>query len=100
MTPSPSAARRFWAALLAATLLNLPLGSVYSFSVLLRPIETELGIPRSALSLVFGLATIGFTAGSVLASFCVEGVGTDRLAGESASDVHGRVESFRQLTSF
>lgn len=62
-------AERPWAALLAATLLNLPLGSVYSFSVLLRPIEHELEIPRSALSLVFGLATVGFTVGSVGAAF-------------------------------
>ncbi|MGD9884618.1 MAG: nitrate/nitrite transporter [Reyranella sp.] len=62
-------AERLWAALLAATLLALPLGSVYSFSVLLRPIEQELAIPRSALSLVFGLATVGFTAGSVVAAF-------------------------------
>lgn len=62
-------AERLWAALLAATLLALPLGSIYSFSVLLRPIEHELAIPRSALTLVFGLATIGFTAGSVLAAF-------------------------------
>src|SRR5258708_32298047 len=58
-------AGRLWAALLASTLLNLPLGSVYSFSVLLRPLEQELAIPRSALSLVFGLATVGFTVGSV-----------------------------------
>ncbi len=51
-TPAlPVRAERFWAALLAATLMNLPLGSVYAFSVLLRPIEQELGIPRSALSL-------------------------------------------------
>jgi len=49
--------------------MNLPLGSVYAFSVLLRPIELELGIPRSALSLVFGLATVGFTVGSVSAAF-------------------------------
>jgi MFS family permease len=62
-------AGRLWAALLAATLLNLPLGSVYSFSVLLRPLEHELGIPRSALSLVFGVATAGFTIGSVAAAF-------------------------------
>jgi len=62
-------AGRLWAALLAATLLNLPLGSVYSFSVLLRPLEQELGIPRSALSLVFGVATAGFTVGSVAAAF-------------------------------
>ena len=66
---SPAHAGRLWAALLAATLLNLPLGSVYSFSVLLRPLEQELGIPRSALSLVFGVATAGFTAGSVAAAF-------------------------------
>ena len=58
---------RPWAALLAATLLSLPLGSIYAFSVLLRPIELDLHIPRSVLSLVFGLAAIGFTAGSVIA---------------------------------
>src|SRR5260221_9394645 len=65
----PARAVPLWAALLGATLMNLPLGSVYSFSVLLRPIEHELGIPRSALSLVFGLATVGFTVGSVAAAF-------------------------------
>jgi MFS transporter, OFA family, oxalate/formate antiporter len=65
----PARIERLWAALLATTLMNLPLGSVYSFSVLLRPIEHELGIPRSALSLVFGLATAGFTVGSVGAAF-------------------------------
>jgi OFA family oxalate/formate antiporter-like MFS transporter len=64
-----SPAGRLWAALLASTLLNLPLGSVYSFSVLLRPLEQDLGIPRSALSLVFGVATVGFTVGSVAAAF-------------------------------
>ena len=69
-TPAlPVRAERLWAALLAATLMNLPLGSVYSFSVLLRPIEQELAIPRSALSLVFGLCTVGFTVGSVAAAF-------------------------------
>ena len=41
----PARAGRLWAALLATTLMNLPLGSVYSFSVLLRPIEQELAIP-------------------------------------------------------
>src|ERR1700704_4071200 len=70
VTPAlPVRAERLWAALLAATLMNLPLGSVYAFSVLLRPIEQELAIPRSALSLVFGLATVGFTVGSVGAAF-------------------------------
>ncbi len=69
-TPAlPVQVERLWAALLAATLMNLPLGSVYAFSVLLRPIEQELAIPRSALSLVFGLCTVGFTVGSVGAAF-------------------------------
>src|SRR6185436_6109781 len=66
---SHAPAGRLWAALLASTLVNLPLGSVYSFSVLLRPLEQELGVPRSALSLVFGVATAGFTVGSVVAAF-------------------------------
>lgn len=68
-SPSPAPAGHLWAALVAATLMNLPLGSVYSFSVLLRPLEQELGVSRSALSLVFGVATIGFTIGSVGAPF-------------------------------
>lgn len=38
--------------------------------------------------------------GSALASFCVEGVGTERLTSASPSDVHARLETFRQLTSF
>jgi len=62
--------QRPWAAIVAATALNLPLGSVYAFSVFLRPIEQELHIPRSALSVVFGMATVGFTIGSLLAPFC------------------------------
>lgn len=65
----PARPERLWAALLAATLMNLPLGSVYAFSVLLRPIEQDLGVARAALSLVFGLATVGFTLGSVGAAF-------------------------------
>ena len=61
--------RRPWAALLAVTLVNLPLGSIYAFSVFLKPIEAELGLPRSALSLVFGLASVGFTVGMLLAPY-------------------------------
>ncbi len=59
--------QRPWAAIAAVTVLTLPLGSIYAFSVFLKPIEAELGIPRSALSFVFGLATIGFTIGMNLA---------------------------------
>jgi MFS family permease len=65
--PAGSRTQRPWAAIAAVTVLTLPLGSIYAFSVFLKPIEAELGIPRSALSLVFGLATVGFTLGMNLA---------------------------------
>lgn len=61
--------RRAWAAVAAVTVLNLPLGSIYAFSVFLKPIEAELGLARSALSLVFGLATVAFTLGMLLAPY-------------------------------
>jgi OFA family oxalate/formate antiporter-like MFS transporter len=57
--------KRTWAALVAATLINLPFGSLYAFSVFLRPIETTLSVSRSEVSAVFGLATITFTMGMV-----------------------------------
>jgi MFS family permease len=63
----PERAQHAWAAVAASTVLNLPLGSIYAFSVFLKPIEHDLGISRSALSLVFGVASIGFTAGLNLA---------------------------------
>lgn len=61
----PTHQGKAWAAILAASVLNLPFGSVYAFSVFLRPIEQDLGVPRSVLSLVFGVATVGFTIGSL-----------------------------------
>lgn len=56
-----------WAAVAAATALNLPLGSIYAFSVFLKPIEQDLGTSRAALSFVFGLATICYVVGMNLA---------------------------------
>jgi sugar/nucleoside kinase (ribokinase family) len=38
--------------------------------------------------------------GSVLASFCVEGVSTSRIASVTPSEVHARFEHFKRLTSF
>jgi len=87
----PARAGRLWAALLATTLMNLPLGSVYSFSVLLRPIEHELAIPRSALSLVFGLATAGFTVGSVAAAFLYRAASAPVLVLLSAAAAAGGI---------
>ncbi len=38
--------------------------------------------------------------GSVLASFCVEGISTQRLSTATSAEVHARFERFRQLTAF
>ncbi len=58
--------QRPWAAIAAATVLNLPLGSIYAFSVFLDPIEAELSLHRSDMSLVFAIASVGFTVGMLL----------------------------------
>jgi MFS family permease len=58
---------RAHAALAAATSLNLPFGTLYAFSVFLKPLEALLGVGRAEMSFVFGLATITLTAGMVLA---------------------------------
>lgn len=55
------------AALAAATALNLPFGTLYAFSVFLRPLEELLGVGRAQMSIVFALATITLTAGMVAA---------------------------------
>lgn len=66
---TPTAARppRLWAAIAAAALLDLPLGSLYAFSVLLKPLETLLALTRTELAIVFGMASITFTIGLNLA---------------------------------
>jgi MFS transporter, OFA family, oxalate/formate antiporter len=59
--------QRPWAMLLAATLVNLPMGSLYAFSVFLKPLERSLGVGRSELAIVFAAATISFTVGMNIA---------------------------------
>ena len=59
--PSP------WRAIAAATALNAPLGSLYAFSVFLRPLETLLGLTRADLALVFAIAAAAFGVGMNLA---------------------------------
>lgn len=54
---------RPWAAIVAAAFAVLPIGSIYAFSVLLRPLETMLGASRAELTAVFALATVFFTLG-------------------------------------
>lgn len=55
------------AAIAAATVLNLPFGTLYAFSVFLKPLEALLGASRAGMSFAFGLATITLTIGMVVA---------------------------------
>src|SRR5262247_30497 len=55
------------AALGAATIMSLPLGSIYAFSVLVAPLEQLLQANRSELASVFGISAVFFTIGANLA---------------------------------
>lgn len=59
--------QRSAAALAAATALNLPFGTLYAFSVFLKPMETQLAVGRAEMSFVFALATMTLTLGMNLA---------------------------------
>ncbi|MEW6689849.1 MAG: MFS transporter, partial [Pseudomonadota bacterium] len=89
-------AQRSAAALAAATAVNLPFGTLYAFSVLLKPMEALLGATRAEMSFVFGLATVTLTLGMnfaprlyrrlspvtlAAASGCVSGAGLWLAAG-------------------
>ena len=54
------------AALAAATIVSLPLGSIYAFSVLVAPLEQLLQASRSDLAAVFGISAVFFTVGTNL----------------------------------
>ncbi len=64
---APDASRSGAAALVAATLANLPFGTLYAFSVFLKPMEALLGASRAEMSFVFGMATVTLTLGMNLA---------------------------------
>ena len=53
----------------AATALNAPLGSLYAFSVFLKPLEALLGLTRADLAFVFALAAAGFGVGMNVAPY-------------------------------
>jgi len=55
-------------ALGAAILLNFTGGSLYGWSVLVAPLEESLGASRGAISAVYSVALVGFTAGMFLAA--------------------------------
>ncbi len=88
-------------AIAAVLLFNPMLGSLYAWSVFLTPLETELGVPRAEISIVFSVAIFCFTAGAVAAPatynhvrtallpvvatvFCAGGLGVAALAETSA----------------
>jgi MFS transporter, OFA family, oxalate/formate antiporter len=62
-----SSQQRVSAAIASATMLNLPFGTVYAYSVFLKPMETLLGIGRTEMSMVFSLAAIFLTVGMLMA---------------------------------
>ena len=62
-SPLQAPRQRPWAAIGAAGILILPLGSIYAFSVFLKPLEQLLGATRSELATVFGMAAICYTIG-------------------------------------
>ena len=66
-TMETSVRARPGAALAAATVMGLPLGSIYAFSVLIAPLEEVLGAKRSELASVFGISAVFFTVGANLA---------------------------------
>jgi MFS family permease len=63
-----SPASRSAAALVAAGAVNLPFGTLYAFSVFLKPMEALLGATRAEMSFVFALATVTLTVGMNVAS--------------------------------
>jgi OFA family oxalate/formate antiporter-like MFS transporter len=54
------------AAIAAATFLNLPFGTLYAFSVFLKPMESLLSVGRAEMTFVFALATITLTGGMLV----------------------------------
>ena len=63
-TPAP---RRPWATVAGALLYNPAIGSLYAWSVFVRPLEQATGAGRAEISTVFALAIVCFAGGSLLA---------------------------------
>jgi MFS family permease len=63
MRPRPGAG------IAAALVLNPALGSLYTWSVFIAPLETALAAPRADISAVFAVAIASFTAGMVAAPY-------------------------------
>jgi OFA family oxalate/formate antiporter-like MFS transporter len=65
----PDVRQRAWRVVAAATALNIPIGSLYAFSVFLKPLEALLGLSRADLAFVFALAAAGFGVGMNMAPY-------------------------------
>ncbi len=52
--------------LVAATLVTLPFGTIYAFSVFLKPMEQMIGVGRAEMAFVFSAASVCMTAGMLL----------------------------------
>src|SRR5262249_32479808 len=65
----PSVRPSAWRVVAAATALNLPFGSLYAFSVFLKPLEALLSLSRADLAFVFALAAAGFGVGMNLVPY-------------------------------
>jgi OFA family oxalate/formate antiporter-like MFS transporter len=81
----PEDRQRPWTALAAATVLNIPLGALYAFSVFLQPLEALLGLSRADLAFVFALASAGFGGGMNVAPHVFWVTSPARLVAASAA---------------
>ena len=63
---SLTARQRSALVLIAATLVTLPFGTIYAFSVLLKPMEQMIGAGRAEMTFVFSAASVCMTAGMLL----------------------------------
>jgi OFA family oxalate/formate antiporter-like MFS transporter len=81
----PEDRQRPWTALAAATVLNIPLGALYAFSVFLHPLEALLGLSRADLAFVFALASAGFGGGMNVAPHVFWVTSPARLVAASAA---------------
>jgi MFS transporter, OFA family, oxalate/formate antiporter len=68
------------AAIAAATFLNLPFGTLYAFSVFLKPMESLLAVSRAEMTSVFALATLTLTAGMLIGPWFFRRVSSALLA--------------------
>ncbi len=89
--PATPALQRPGAALAAATVLSLPLGSIYAFSVLLAPLEKLLSASRSDLASVFGVSVVFFTLGANIAPRLFGRIGAPALVALTVAFAAGGV---------